>query len=132
MTEACTLPLAPLTGRVIDAALRVHTRLGPGLLESAYKACLLQELKCQGLVAVPETALPIEYDGVQLEIGYRIDLLVERRVVVEVKTVSKLLPVHDAQILSYLKLGGFPVGLLLNFHAFRLRDGMKRFVNGAR
>lgn len=131
MAGGCSLPFGSLSGQVIDAALRVHTRLGPGLLESAYKACLRHELQKAGIDLVAESALPIEYDGVRLDIGYRVDLLVERQLVVEVKAVAKLLPIHDAQVLSYLKLSGCPVGLLLNFHSYRLRDGIRRFVNGA-
>lgn len=119
-----------ITGSVVNAAVRVHTALGPGLLESAYQACLAFELKQQGLEVATEVALPVVYRGVTLEVGYRIDLLVQNEVVVEIKSVESLLPIHTAQLLSYLKLSGNCVGLLINFHVNSLRDGVKRVVNG--
>ena len=118
-----------VTGAVVDAALKVHSVLGPGLLESAYQACLAYELRKRGLEVTTQFELPVVYDEVKIDLGYRVDLLVERSVVVELKTVSKLLPVHEAQLLSYLKLGDFRAGLLINFHAARLKDGIKRMVN---
>lgn len=130
MIDGRALPLGLLSSRVIEAALRVHTRLGPGLLESAYRTCLLFELRRSALGVEGEVGLPVHYDGVRLEAGYRVDILVERQLIVEIKAVAKLLPIHDAQVISYLRLSGCPVGLLFNFHAYRLRDGMKRFVNG--
>lgn len=130
MTESCRLPLAALSGRVIHAAIRVHSCLGPGLLESAYRACLAYELRAAGLFIETEVPFPIEYERVRIDIGYRVDMIVERQLIVELKTVAKLVPIHDAQLLSYLKLGGFKLGLLLNFHSYRLTDGMKRIVNG--
>lgn len=118
-----------VSNHIIRAALDVHSALGPGLLESAYRACLARELSLRGLRVQVEVPLPVNYKGVRLELGYRIDVVVEDTVVVEIKTVRKLLPVHEAQLLSYLRLGNRPVGLLLNFHALRLRHGIKRMVN---
>lgn len=115
---------------VLDAAMKVHTALGPGLLESTYQACLAQELRNAGLNVLSEVALPVVYDGIKLEIGYRIDLLVEDLVVVEVKSVEALAPIHFAQVLSYLKLSGKSLGLLINFNVVHLKDGIKRFVMG--
>lgn len=119
------------SGHVIDAAIKVHTALGPGLLESAYEACLAHELHTRGLRVQRQLPLPISYMGATIEIGYRLDLLVDRAIIVELKSVAKLLPVHEAQLLSYLKLSGCRVGLLINFHVPRLRDGIKRMVNHA-
>lgn len=115
---------------VIDAALRVHSRLGPGLLESAYEACLAFELREHGFVVAARVQLPITYKGIRLDVGYRIDLLVNRSLVVELKAVNRLQPVHTAQLLSYLKLSGHRIGLLINFHELHLRDGIKRILNG--
>jgi GxxExxY protein len=119
-----------LTGQIIAAAMKVHSTLGPGLLESAYEACCLHELRKQGLQVESQVLLPVIYDGVTIDLGYRMDLVVEDLVVVELKCVQALDPIHEAQILSYLKLSGKPVGLLINFHVARLKDGIKRFVNG--
>jgi GxxExxY protein len=118
-----------VSGIVIDAAMKVHTALGPGLLESAYEACLLHELSKRGLKGLSQAVLPVVYDGVKIDVGYRIDLLVENAVVVELKAVEKLMPVHDAQLLSYLRLGGYKLGLLINFNVLHLKDGIKRMVN---
>jgi GxxExxY protein len=118
-----------VTGAVVDGAIKVHSVLGPGLLESAYQACLAYELRKRGLEVATQVELPVMYDAITIELGYRIDLLVEASVVVELKTVTKLLPVHEAQLLSYLKLGKFQAGLLINFHAARLKDGIQRMVN---
>jgi len=115
---------------VITAAMRVHSQLGPGLLESAYTACLQHELKKAGLRADAQVGLPVVYDGVKLDLGYRIDLLVEDLVIVELKSVDAIAPVHQAQIISYLKLSGRSLGLLINFNVAHLKDGIKRFVNG--
>ena len=117
------------SGAVIDAAIKVHTALGPGLLEGAYEGCLVHELRKRGHLVVQQLALPVLYDGVCIDLGYRIDLLVDGQVVVEVKSVGKLAPIHNAQVLSYLKLGGYKVGLLLNFNVPHLRDGIRRVVN---
>jgi len=118
-----------ITGQIIDAAIKVHNALGPGLLESAYEACMAHELRKRGLNVQAQKILPIEYDGVKLDAGYRIDLLVEGTVIVELKAVETMNPVFEAQILSYLKLSNLQVGLLINFHVPRLRDGLKRMVN---
>jgi GxxExxY protein len=115
-----------LTGRVIGCALKVHSALGPGLLESAYRVCLVHELKGNGLSAKTEVALPVIYEGVRLDAGYRLDILIEETVVVELKAVEELAPIHKAQLISYLKLGGFPAGLLINFNVIHLRDRIRR------
>jgi len=103
--------------------------MGPGLLESAYRKCLVQDLRLRNVAVEAEIPVPVSYEGVTVDVGYRIDLLVENQVVVELKTVPKLLPVHHAQLLSYLRFGSYPVGLLINFHVDILRDGLKRIVN---
>ena len=118
-----------ITGQIIDAAMKVHTALGPGLLESAYEACLAHELKKRGFSIERQKEMPVEYDGILIDIGYRLDLLVNDKVVVELKAVSEVAPIHEAQILSYLKLGKKPIGLLINFNVQRLKDGIKRFAN---
>jgi GxxExxY protein len=117
-----------VSGELVDGAMKVHSVLGPGLLESAYEACLAYELRKRGLNVLVQVPLPVTYDGMQLEVGYRIDLLVEDAVVVELKTVAKFAPVHQAQLLSYLKLSAHRVGLLINFHAVHLKDGIKRMI----
>ena len=116
--------------KVIGCALTVHRALGPGLLEGAYEACLAHELVKAGLEVGRQVVLPVVYDGVEVEAGYRLDLLVSGRVVVEIKTVEALAPIHRAQLLSYLKLGGFRLGYLLNFNVWMLRDGVLRLANG--
>jgi len=118
-----------ISGAVIDAGMTVHTALGPGLLESAYEDCLIHELKKRGLAAASQVALPVVYDGVRIDVGYRIDLIVEDSVIVELKAVDALLPIHQAQLLSYLKLSGRKLGLLMNFNVLHLKDGIKRVVN---
>ncbi len=115
---------------VITAAMRVHTELGPGLLESAYTACLQYELNDTGFRSAAQIGLPVVYRGVKLELGYRMDLVVEDLVVVEIKSVDAISLVHQAQILSYLKLSGKSLGLLINFNVVHLKDGIRRFVNG--
>ncbi|MGE0405580.1 MAG: GxxExxY protein [Candidatus Korobacteraceae bacterium] len=115
---------------VIDAALKVHTVLGPGLLESTYETCLAQELTTRGCRVERQLPVPIIYEGFKLEAGYRLDLLVDDRVIVEVKSVDALAPVHKAQVLSYLRPSGKSLGLLINFNVVHLRDGIKRFVMG--
>ena len=120
-----------LAKRTLDAAFRVHTVLGPGLLESAYTACLVYELHKDGLELATEVAVPLVYDGVKLsDVGYRIDILVARELVVEVKSLETIAPVHLSQLVSYLKLSDWHLGLLLNFNVERLRDGIYRRVNG--
>lgn len=118
-----------VTGQIIDAAMKVHSTLGPGLLESAYQACLAYELRKRGLTVDVQLEVPIEYDEVRLDVGYRIDLLVECTVIVELKAVSEIQPIHEAQLLSYLKLSNKKIGLLINFHVLRLKDGIKRMAN---
>jgi GxxExxY protein len=115
-----------LTGQVIGAAIEVHKKLGPGLLESAYRKCLAYELRLQGLQVQEEIPLPIIYKEVHLDHGYRIDLLVNNELVLELKTVEALNDVHLAQILTYMKFGNFKRGLLINFHVKLLIDGIKR------
>lgn len=117
------------SGRVLDAALRVHRTLGPGLLESTYRLCLAHELTRMGLAVRQEVPVPVRYDGLQLETGYRLDLLVGELVVVEVKAIAALKPVHSAQLLTYLRLADYPLGMLLNFHSVKLMDGYVRMVN---
>jgi GxxExxY protein len=119
----------PLTERIIGAAIEVHRHLGPGLLEATYEACLAYELTDRGLTVERQLELPVIYRGVRVDCGYRIDLLVERTVIVELKSVEKLLPIHEAQLLSYLKLSGHRLGLLINFNVTRLTEGLKRKVN---
>ena len=116
-----------ISGAVVDAAMKVHTALGPGLLESAYEACLKHELGKRGFKVLSQVILPVIYDGVEVDAGYRPDLLVEDVVIVEVKAVERLLPIHEAQLLSYLKLSGRKVGLLINFNVEHLKNGIKRF-----
>jgi GxxExxY protein len=130
-----TAPVHKLTAQevshaVITAAMRVHSELGLGLLESTYQVCLQHELKKAGFESETQVGLPVFYDGVKLDLGYRIDLLVEDLVIVELKSVEALAPVHQAQILSYLKLSGKSLGLLINFNVVHLKDGIKRFVIG--
>ena len=115
---------------IIGSAIRVHTKIGPGLLESAYELCLSHELSRQGLAIRAQVGIPVRYDDLVIEIGYRIDLLVNDRVVVELKSVEAILPVHRGQLLSYLRLGGFKLGYLLNFNVAYMRDGITRLVNG--
>lgn len=119
-----------VTGLIITAAMKVHSLLGPGLLESAYQACLAHEIRKQGLGVLTEVELPVVYDGEEIELGFRMDMVVEDLVVVEVKCVEALHRVHHAQLLSYMRLSGKQVGLLINFHVSHLRDGIKRMVDG--
>jgi GxxExxY protein len=118
-----------ITGKIVDAAMKVHTVLGPGLLESAYEACLAYELDQRGLKVHSQVELPVAYGNIRIDVGYRCDLLVEDTANVELKSVEKVLPVHQAQLLSYLKLSGKKVGLLLNFNTEHLKDGITRLVN---
>lgn len=119
-----------ISGRIITAAMRVHTAVGPGLLESAYEACLLYELQQSSLRVASQVPFPLIYRGLQLEVGYRIDLIVEDSVIVEIKCVEAIAPVHKAQLLSYLRLTGRSLGLIINFHVEHLKDGVRRVVNG--
>jgi len=121
--------LDSITRRIIGAAIEVHRRLGPGLLESAYEICLAFELPSLGLRIDEQKPLPVVYRDVKLDCGYRLDLVVEDTVVVEIKAIDQLAPIHDAQLLSYLRLSGKHVGLLINFHVRVLKNGLKRIVN---
>ncbi len=118
-----------ITKNIIGAAIKVHKTLGPGLLESAYQECLLYELKTMGYAVQKEVTQPITYKDITLDHGYRIDLLVENKIVIELKTVENFIDVHSAQILTYMKLGDYPLGLLLNFRTKLLKNGIKRFIN---
>jgi GxxExxY protein len=117
-----------VSGAIIDAGLKVHRALGPGLMESAYEQCLSYELGQRGVAARRQVALPIIYDGVRLDAGYRLDMVVEDSVVVEIKAVDALTPLHQAQIMTYLKLSGYRTGLLINFNVVLFKDGLKRVV----
>jgi GxxExxY protein len=118
-----------LTDQVIGACIEVHRALGPGLLESAYEECLCHELSLRRLAFERQVPLPVTYKAVRLDCGYRLDIVVERQLVLELKTVEALLPIHQAQLLTYLKLSGITYGLLVNFHVALLKDGLKRIVN---
>jgi GxxExxY protein len=121
--------LDQITGRIIGAAIEVHRHLGPGLLESAYETCLAFELRQLGFKVEQQKPLAVVYKGVKLDCGYRLDLVVEDSVIVEIKAVEQLAPIHDAQVMSYLRISGLRVGLLLNFHVRILKQGLKRIVN---
>jgi len=115
---------------VITAALKVHSALGPGLLESAYEACLAHELRKVGMNVETQVGLPVVYDGIKLDLGYRIDMLINDVVVVELKSVEEISRIHVAQVLSYMKLSKKQLGLIINFNVLRLKDGIKRLVEG--
>jgi GxxExxY protein len=121
--------LDQISRRIIGAAIEVHRHLWPGLLESAYESCLVFELKQLGLRVEEQKPLPVIYKDVKLDCGYRLDLVVEDEIIVEIKAVEKLLPIHEAQLLSYLRLANKKVGLLMNFHVSVLKNGLKRIVN---
>ena len=121
--------MADLTERIIGAAIEVHKALGPGLLESAYEECLALELSLANISFERQVPLPVAYKSLQLECGYRLDFLVEKTVVLELKAVECLQPIHEAQLLTYLKLGGWPIGLILNFNVPVIKKGVKRMVN---
>jgi GxxExxY protein len=123
------MDLNQITGQVVDAAIKVHSALGPGLLESAYEACLLHELRKRDVQIRAQVQMPVRYDGIIIETGYRLDLLIEECVIVEIKAIERIAPIHEAQLLSYLKLSDCRVGLLINFHAPHLKDGIKRIAN---
>lgn len=118
-----------VTGKVVSAAIKVHSRLGPGLLESSYEACLRYELMKSGLQVSSQVPVPLIYEEVRLDVGYRIDLLVENEVVIEIKALQSTLPVHEAQLLSHMRLSGRRVGFLMNFHVKLMRDGITRMVD---
>lgn len=119
-----------LTESVIASAIEVHKALGPGMLESVYEECLCKELSLRKIKFTRQQPVPVEYKNTKLECGYRLDLLVEDTVVIEVKSIQKLAPIHEAQLLSYLRLGEWQVGLLINFNVLRLKDGIRRKVLG--
>jgi GxxExxY protein len=118
-----------VTGQVLDSAMKVHSTLGPGLLESAYRLCLSHELRKRGFSVQLEVPLSIVYDGVTIDAGYRLDMLVDGQVLLELKAITKVIPIHEAQLLSYLKLGNYRVGMLINFHVRQLKNGITRLVN---
>jgi GxxExxY protein len=117
-----------LSSKVIGLAIEVHRQLGPGLLESAYESCLCHDLDQVGVAYRRQAAIPIVYRDIKLDTGYRADLVIDETMIVEIKSVEALCPVHEAQVLTYLRLGGYRSGLLLNFNTLRLKDGMRRFV----
>ena len=119
-----------ITEKIISCSIKVHKALGPGLLESAYQACLYYELVKSGLSVEKEKPLPLVYEEVKLDCGYRMDLVIEGRIVVEVKSVDALTDIHLAQVLTYLKLNNNRFGLLINFYVLKLKDGIRRVVNG--
>ena len=120
-----------LSNKVIGLAIEVHKALGPGLLESAYKECLFYKIQQEGLIVEKEKAMPLVFEDVRLECGYRMDLLVENKLVIEIKSVDALNDVHLAQTLTYMKLGNFKLGLLINFNVVLLKYGIKRVINGS-
>ncbi len=128
MDAVTEFPSGKLTGAIIGAAMEVHSALGPGLLESAYESCLFFELAERGIQVDRQVALPVEYKKRQVDCGFRIDLLVESEVIVELKAVEKTLPIHTAQLMTYLKLSGKRVGLIINFNVASLRDGIIRRI----
>ena len=123
------MELNEISEKIIGAAIQVHRTLGPGLLESTYEACLKYELEKQGLKVQSQVGLPVIYDGIKIDLGYRLDILVEDTVIVELKAVTKVTPIHEAQLLSYLKLSGKHLGLLINFNVILLKDGITRRMN---
>lgn len=123
------MELNEITEKIIGCAIKVHRALGPGLLESTYEVCLIHELNKIGLSLQSQLALPVVYDGVKLDAGYRIDLLVEDKIIVELKAIDGLLPIHEAQVISYLKLSGKKIGLLINFNVKLLKSGIRRPAN---
>lgn len=119
-----------ISGAVVDSGMKVHSALGPGLLDSVYEACLAYELNQRGFRTASQLPLPVIYRGVRIDLGFRLDILVENLIVVEIKAVDAITPVHQAQLLTYLKLSHKHVGLLMNFNVVHLRDGIRRMVNG--
>jgi GxxExxY protein len=118
-----------VSAAIVDAAMKVHSALGPGLLENIYEVCLRRELEKRGLKALSQVGFPVIYEGETLDVGFRVDLLVEDQVIVELKSIEKLAPAQEAQLLTYLRLSGKRLGLLINFGAPHLKDGIKRMVN---
>jgi GxxExxY protein len=119
-----------ITGGVIGASIEVHRALGPGLLEAIYEECLCHELSLRGISFKRQVTLPIQYKGISLDCGYRLDLLIEGKVAIEIKAVERIIPVHEAQLLTYLKIGGWKGGLLINFNVPLLKSGIRRIVHG--
>jgi GxxExxY protein len=129
MVERSNDELNQISGKIIELAIAVHRELGPGMLEGAYEVCLVHELVQNGLKADRQVVLPVVYKGIKLDAGYRLDLVVEDSVIVELKAIEQIHPVHAAQLLSYLRMSGSRLGLLINFNVKLLRDGIKRVVN---
>jgi len=127
--DAETQSFNELTERVIGACIEIHRALGPGLLESAYEECLCHELSIAGISFERQKPLPVHYKNVKLDCGYRLDLVVDQKIIVELKAVENLMPIHEAQLLTYLKLSGLTLGLLINFNVAMLKQGIKRIVN---
>ena len=127
-TESTEMELNKISEQVIGAAIEVHKALGPGLLESAYEECICQELTIRSIPFERQRPLPVEYKGTKLDCGYRLDLLVDKTVVVEIKAIETIQPIHEAQLLAYLKLGGWKLGLLINFNVPVLKDGIRRRI----
>jgi len=123
------MDIEAIAHEVVDSAIRVHTHVGPGMLESAYEQCIAYELGKRSLAVKKQVPLPLRYDGHIIDVGFRLDLLVEDAVVLELKSVQQLMPIHTAQLLSYLRAGDYRLGFLLNFHSIHMRDGIKRVVN---
>ena len=123
------MELNEISNKIIGAAIQVHRTLGPGLLESTYEACLKYELEKRGLKIQSQVGLPVIYDGIKIDLGYRLDILVEDAVIIELKAVTTITPLHEAQLLSYLKLSRKHLGLLINFNVTLLKDGIKRRIN---
>ena len=123
------MPSFKITGEIVDAAMKVHNALGPGLMESVYETCLAFELRERGFRVQQQVQLPVHYRGLTIEAGYRMDLLVETAVVVELKAVESVLPIHKAQLLSYLRMSGYEIGLLLNFNVVHMKNGIERVIN---
>jgi GxxExxY protein len=123
------MDIEEIATNIVKAAIKVHTALGPGLLESAYQKCMEYELKKNGVAVACETVLPITYESISIDAGYRIDMIAEDSVIIENKTVEKLLPIHEAQLLTYLKMKKCKTGFLLNWNVPRMKDGIKRMVN---
>lgn len=124
-----SLPENKITGALMDCFVKVHSQIGPGLLEGIYQECLCYELKKRGLSFEREKIIPLKYDGEILNSGLRLDLIVENKIILELKSIEKLLPIHDAQIISYLRLADMPIGFLINFNVPLIKQGVKRFVN---
>jgi GxxExxY protein len=127
--EGQRMDLNELSNAVIGACIEVHRNTGPGLLESAYERCLCRELDLRDMKFTSQVQLPVQYKGMHLDCGFRIDLLVEERLLIELKSVEKLLPIHEAQVITYLRLGGWKMGLLINFNVPLLKDGIKRLIH---